>query len=100
MNVGKTVKGVLVGSGLIGLTNFALAVNNTGYVPVYQTSDLGTAIIDLLVTIVVSVASQGGVIGQMFVVMLVVSLIGGVFAVLAGLIGSALMILQRFKGGL
>jgi hypothetical protein len=96
MNVGKTIKGMLIGAGLAGLASNGLAAYNA----TYATSDLGTAIIDLLVSIVVSVAGQGNTIGQLIVVMLVVSLIGGVFTVLVGLIGSAVMILNRFKGGI
>ncbi len=92
MNLGKKIKGVLIGSGLVGLGSSALAAYN----PVYQTGDLGTAIIDLLVTIVVSIARQGGVLGQLLVVILVVSLIGGVFTVIIGLVGTAMGMFRLF----
>jgi hypothetical protein len=96
MNVGKFLmkhpKAVAVVGGLAGLAGSAAAA----YSPNYATSDLGTAIIDLLVKIVVSIASQGGSIGQLIVVILVISIIGGVFTVLIGLVGTALGMFNAF----
>jgi hypothetical protein len=49
-----------------------------GYVPSYGAIDFGGAIIDLVAGVIVGVAGRGNMIGQAFVVLLIVSMIGGI----------------------
>lgn len=65
----------------------------TGYVPVYQTSDLGGAVLDLVISVAVGIAGQGNVIGQAVVVLLIVSMISGVGTVMI------VSVYGLFKGG-
>jgi hypothetical protein len=67
------------------------------YTPAYATSDLAPAIIDLITTVVVGVAKQGGTIGQVLVVCLVVALMTGVFASLGGLALTAWSLIGKFS---
>jgi hypothetical protein len=66
------------------------------YTPAYTTTDLIPAIIDLITTVVVAVAGQGNIIGQLAVLMLLLGLLSVAIGSVAAMAMTAMGFFQNF----
>jgi hypothetical protein len=76
------------------LALMAMAGNVSAYTATYTSDDLGTAIVDLIVTFIVAVTGKAPTLAGLMIVLFTVAIIGAIMAALAAAAGVAAGIIK------